>query len=338
MKHTLTACGMALAAFATTASAQSTVAITGGVDLRVLHANDLNTVETAGSSRSNLTFTSSEDLGGGWRALAVLNHRFRPDDGLLNQGAVQSAGTTQFWRHSFVQLGGPLGAVRLGRYLSPLQEVNGAYDPWGTDTAATTHVGGINSGSRYNNLVEYRAPAFFGIQAVAAMATREDNVNGAASGALAPSKPAGVYVRYNSGSVDASVAWDRNGDGRKTVGAYGSYDFGVAKLWGQFEKGDIAPTGSTINSIGVGRPSQAGVTSVKRYAASVSAPVGAAVLKLGYGFFDEEQVHKIGVGGDYFLSKRTNLYVNVAKLGGDNTTLTDVNRKVRADIGIWHRF
>jgi predicted porin len=138
--------------------------------------------------------------------------------------------------------------------------------------------------------------------------------------------------------VDAALAWDRNGEDRKTVGAYGSYNFGVVKLWGQFEKGDIAPTGNIVNGIGVGRPSRPGVTSVKRYSFSVSAPIGVAVLKAGYGHYDEEQVNKVALGADYFLSKRTNLYANMAKLSGDNTTLTDANRKVRFDAGIWHRF
>lgn len=328
---------LALAAFANAALAQSNVTISGGVDLGLQRINDAYSMGTAGSTRSNLTFTAVEDLGNGLKVTAVLNHRFRPDDGTLNPGAVQTAGSTQFWRHSWVQLSSSFGAVRLGRYLSPLQEVNGAFDVWGTDTVATPHTGGINSGSRYNNLVEYRSPNLGGLQLVAGIATGEDNVNGAAIGSRAPYHPAGIAVRYTAGPVDAALAWDRNGSGLKTIGAYGSYDFGVVKLLAQFEKGDASAGVSPVNGIGV-PPVKPGITKVSRFSVTAGAPVGAFVLKAGYGRYADEQVSKLCLGADYFLSKRTNLYADLGKLRGDNPNLTSANRQTRLDLGLWHRF
>jgi predicted porin len=329
---------LALALVANAAWAQSSVTISGGVDVGIQRINDTTKMETAGSTRSNLTFTSIEDLGDGMQAMALLNIRFRPDDGQLNPGAVNIPGTTQLFRHSFVQLGSKnYGVIRLGRYLSPLQEVNGAFDVWGTDTVATPHTGGINSGSRYNNQIELRSPNFGGLQVIAAYATREDNVNGAAAGTLAPEAPKGLAVRYTNGPVDASLAWDRNGSGLKTIGAYGSYDFSVARLYAQYEKGDATPGVAIVNGIGV-TPLKAGITSVSRYSVTASVPQGSWVLKGGYGYYPDEQVKKLGLGADYFFSKRTNLYMDAAKLSGDNAGLTDANRQARFDVGLWHRF
>lgn len=39
---------------------------------------------TAGSSRSNFTLSGTEDIGGGMRAIFLLNHRLRPNTGEFN--------------------------------------------------------------------------------------------------------------------------------------------------------------------------------------------------------------------------------------------------------------
>ena len=269
-------------------------------------------------------------------ATAYLNHRFKPDDGTLNPGSVVAAGSTQFYRHSFVQLGGGFGEVRLGRYLPPLQELNGAFDVFGTDTVGSTHTQGINAGARYNNIIEYRSPKLGGVQVLAMYATREDNVNNAPAGSFAPEHPTGLSARYTAGPVDAAVAWDRNGLGQKTIGVYGAYDFGAAVLQGQFEKGDVTPGVLPVNNSGA--IPGAGVTSAKRWSVSTKIPVGVAVIKAGYLRFVDEQARKIGVGVDYNLSKRTNLYSDLGKMSGDNPALTEDNKKTRLDVGIWHRF
>lgn len=271
-------------------------------------------------------------------ASAQLNFRFRPDDGSVNSGAVQPKNEISFFRQSWVELGGHWGAVRAGRQLSPLQELNGNYDAWGTDTVATPHTGGINSGTRYNNFVEYRSPVYAGLQVFGGIASREDNVNGAPLGTLATSAPTGIAAQYSAGPLAAALAWDRNGVGQKTVGAYASYDFKVATLLTQYEKGDIGTSGAIINGIGVARPSRPGVTSVTRYSLTSLIPLGATVLKVGLGHYPDEQMNKLSLGADYFLSKRTNLYVDFGKLRGANSNLTSLNKQPRFDIGIWHRF
>ena len=73
-------------------------------------------------------------------------------------------------------------------------------------------------------------------------------------------------------------------------------------------------------------------------------PFGAAMFKIGYTDWSDEDVSKFGIGLDYSLSKRTTLYTNVGKLDGDGRagtaagTLNDDNRKTRFDVGILHRF
>jgi len=159
MKKSLLALA-ALTAFAGAASAQSSVVISGGIDLGIASVgtvidgkaeNDIK-MQTAGkSARSNLTFRGKEDLGGGMYASFYLNHRFNPENGTVNPGGNRESTDNQFWRNSFVELGGNWGAVRLGRYLAPIQELNGNYDAFGTDTVGSVHVnsfGNVRANSR----------------------------------------------------------------------------------------------------------------------------------------------------------------------------------------------
>jgi predicted porin len=116
----------------------------------------------------------------------------------------------------------------------------------------------------------------------------------------------------------------------KTTGLYGSFNAGFATLTAQWEKGDMLPTSP--------------IDDASRWSVGASVPMGAAVLKAGYTKWSDEDVKKFGLGLDYSLSKRTTLYTNVGKLSGDGLAgtaagaLSDLNRKARFDMGIFHRF
>lgn len=313
MKKSLLALAV-LGAFAGTASAQSSVTLSGSVDVGVVRQNGAWNMQTAGSSRSKFALSGTEDLGGGMKAFFLLEHRFSPNDGTNNPGGnAGPAGTTQFFRHSFVGLGGAFGDVRLGRLRMPLRDLGVGYSVFGDDTVATTNAGGPIATDRANNAISYRSPSLGGLQVHAAVAAAEGQKP-------TPSleRPIGVGVSFNSGPISAAVAYDRNDQDLDTVGVYASYDLGMAKLMGQFEKSDTSATATE-----------------KRASLGAAVPLGAATLKASFGKRSGDR-RKLGAGLDYNLSKRTLVYTDVAKSSGDG--YTDLERKVRFDVGIFHKF
>lgn len=329
MKKSLLALAV-LGAFASAASAQSSVTLSGGVDLGVQRTNGQWSMGTAGSSRSNFTLSGTEDLGGGMKAIFLLNHRFRPNTGEINN----PGGAGFFFRNSWVGLAGGFGDVRLGRILMPLQDFNGGYDPFGTDTVGSTHTGGINATVRATNSIYYRSPSLGGLQVHAAIAAAEGQIAGEQGGTagkpLNKERPLGLGVVYAAGPLKVAVAYDRNSAEQKTTALYGSYNLGVATLMGQFEKGDTnISTASLVNK------------SVKRWSLGATVPMGAAVIKAGYTRWTDEDTKKLGLGVDYNLSKRTQLYADLGKLSGNGSAtlpLTALNRKAKFDVGIFHKF
>ena len=329
MKKSLLALAV-LTAFSGAASAQSSVTLSGGVDLGVQRINGQWSMATAGSSRSSFTLSGTEDLGGGMRAMFVLNHRFRPNTGEINN----PGGASNFYRNSWVGLAGGFGDVRLGRILMPLQDFNGGYDPFGTDTVGSTHTGGINATIRATNAIYYRSPSMGGLQLHAAIAAAEGQIAGEQGGTAAKplnkERPLGLGVVYAAGPLKVAVAFDKNSADQKTTGLYGSYNLGVATLMGQFEKGDTnITTASLVNK------------RVDRWSLGATVPMGAATIKAGYTRWSDEDIKKLGLGVDYNLSKRTQLYADLGKLSGNGSVtlpLTALNRKARFDVGIFHKF
>ena len=355
MKKSLLALAV-LGAFASAASAQSSVTLSGSVDAGVRRVGANSTVSGSdwqlGGSQSgynNFTISGREDLGGGMNAFFAMNHRFRINDGVPNS-AVTAAGAT-FWRNIWVGLGGGFGDVRLGRILMPLQDMNGGFDAFATGTVGSTHTGGIAATIRANNAIYYRSPSMGGLSVHAAIAAAEGQLqaetsnsfgNQATSVGLNKERPVGFNIRYAAGPLNVGVAYDRNALDYTTTGLDGSYDFGAFKLLSQVEKGDslrVSPTCAAATCVLQ--------EDMKNYSISLTAPFGPVLMRAGYVRTDSNIAgrdgSKFGFGGDYSLSKRTNLYATVGKSTGDRfrpgIIATSVNqRKAAFDIGVTHRF
>jgi predicted porin len=325
MKKSLLALAV-LSAFAGAASAQSSVTLSGRVDAGVIRSNGQWSMGGSQSGYNALTFSGREDLGGGMNAFFTLNHRFRINTGEVNN----PGGASNFYRNVFVGLGGGFGDVRLGRMLMPLQEWNGAFDAFDTGYVSSTHTGGINATVRATNAIYYRSPSLGGLFVHAAIAAGEGQINGECGcGVGATSeRPVGFAVGYAGGPFRAVLAYDRNGVKEKTWGLYGGYNAGFANFMAQYEKGDKA----------------LGALDVARWSLSAKVPLGAVTFKAGYTKWSDEDVKKLGVGLQYDLSKRTNLYTDVGKLSGDGTILGATpaarsdNKKAKFDIGVTHAF
>ncbi len=344
MKKSLLALAV-LGTIAGAAQAQSSVTLSGAVDLGIRRVgtatgHDWN-MGTAGSSRSNFTLSGTEDLGGGMRAMFLLNHRFSPNSGAVNvAGNCVAAATpaanclvttqTYFWRNSWVGLAGAFGDVRLGRILAPLQDLNGSFDPWGGgDTVGSTHTGGINATVRTTNTIYYRTPSMGGLQGHAMIAAGEGQIPAEQGGLRGKpynaERPMGFGVVYAAGPLRAAAMYDVNSADQKTIGLYGSYNAGFATLMGQYEKGDKNISDASTANV-----------EVDRWSLAATMPFGAAVAKIGYTSWSDENIKKFGLGLDYNLSKRTTLYTNMGKVSGNGATTAA--KKAAFDVGIWHRF
>ena len=334
MKKSLLALAV-LGAFAGTAAAQSSVTLSGGVDVGVARIDDDYKMQTAGSGRSAITFSGREDLGGGMFAGFTLNHRFRPNTGEINvAGNTTSSATTAanspqyFFRNAWVQLGGGFGDVRMGRMLMPLQEFNGNYEPFGTDTVGSTHTGGVKATVRATNTIYLRSASFGGLQLHAAMSAAEGQI-GAECDSCTPlnkERPVGFGLKYDAGPISFAVANDKNSADQSTTGVYAKFAASFATFFFQYEKGDVPRTtlaGKTFDS-------------VKRVSLGTTIPMGAAAIKLGGTNWSEEKKKKFGLGLDYNLSKRTQLYTNVGKRSGDGWS--KLNQKAAFDVGVYHKF
>jgi predicted porin len=328
MKKSLLALAV-LSAFAGAASAQSSVTLSGRVDAGVIRSGGAWTLGGSQSGYNAFTLSATEDLGGGLRAFFALNHRFNINNGTINPGGNAGGDRSQFYRNSWVGLGGGFGDVRLGRILMPLQDMNGGFDPFDTGYVATTHTGGINATVRANNAIYYRTPSLGGFFAHAAIAAGDQQVFSTATQTYSSSaeRPIGAALGYYAGPVRVGLAYDRNGADLKTVALYGGFNFGFMNLMGQFEKGDINANDD-----------------VKRWSIGAKVPLGALTFKAGFTKWSDEDAKKLGLGLQYDLSKRTNIYTNVGKFSGDGTVLGSTaqaredNKKTKFDIGVTHAF
>jgi predicted porin len=357
MKKSLLALAV-LSAFAGAASAQSSVTLSGIVDAGVRRVGTASghdwQLGQSQSGYSAITFSGREDLGGGMYAFFALNHRFNINNGTANSESntcfnnaanplpsptpAVCTGVNTFWRNTAVGLGGGFGDVRLGRILMPLQDMNGGFDPFATGTVGSTHTGGITATIRANNAIYYRSPSLGGLSVHVAIAAGEGQLQGEtrnAFGSVAPrgalgdqERPIGLSVRYAAGPINVGLAYDKNFADIKTIGAYASFDFGFMKLMGQFEKGDSSNLGGTL------------LENQKNYSIGVRAPLGPVTILAGYlrsdSDLDNRDASKFGLGAEYSLSKRTNLYTNVGKSSGDR--LSTAAKKTAFDVGITHRF
>ncbi|WP_281916200.1 porin [Caldimonas thermodepolymerans] len=310
MKKTLIAIA-AFGALAGAAQAQSQVTLYGRVDLGLTRNIGNDFFELQQNSGSRLGVRGVEDLGGGLKAVFNIEHRFTADDGQAND---------PFWAgRSVVGLQGSFGEVVLGREYVPARNIANKADPWGGDTVAKMEpilFGGILP-TRQDNSITYTSPVFSGLQAQAQVTV--DEVAGNDNKAFYS-----VNVSYAAGPVWVGYGYSKSGvDDDKWHILSGSYDFGVAKV---------------IAAYGQGKPEGALAADKHRsYLIGATAPLAGGELRVAYGKLeavdpDEDLSSKFGIGYHYPLSKRTTVYVDVARDGEVNEHKTGV------DFGLKHNF
>jgi predicted porin len=323
MKQRHLAIGALALAAAAAAHAQSTTNVTlyGLLDAYVQAAHGASTLTRVGSggqSGSRFGLRGTEDLGGGLRALFTIESGINLDDGTNGQNA--------FWgRQAFLGLATPYGVVTLGRQYGSIYTLSSDFSVFSNSTTgpSTNTIGGFggyepvrggttntstgNGGpSRINNSIKYETPSFSGFKAGTVVGLGE------VSGNTGDTRTVDVYARYTSGPLDAMVSLvdDRilNTLDVRTTSAAAAYAFGDWRaMGGIISVNDRTAANADGQGWWVGGDYRFGLSLVRAQYLENKQKNGDGKTKA------------LGVGYQYDLSKRTNLYTSLTRFQNEGT-------------------
>ncbi|PRX28474.1 putative porin [Paraburkholderia sp. BL18I3N2] len=272
----------------------------------------------------------NEELGAGYHAIAVLESFFQPTNGGLGRTAADP-----FWgRNSYVGIAGPFGRVTFGRHTNLLYlaeqvanpfQASILFSPLVMQTFTAPYGGAIAGDTVWNNGIQYTSPNLNGLTATAVYAP------GGVAGAN------GIYnaafsALYALGSLTAVATVQRTrvvaGVAAPTQNAYivgAAYDFSLFKLYGALQglRTDSTDVGAHTFETGLSVPLTSQLTALAEWAYTRRSAPKNIVTGRNTG----------SAGLDYFLSKRTDLYLLTVydRLSGYGTAMTYA-------AGIRHRF
>jgi predicted porin len=233
MKKTL----VALAALASvTAFAQTTVSITGNVDVAGVRLSGTMTgakgttfSQNLGTgSTSSINFTATEDIGGGTKITGFygIDPRNWTNDGLASTmnaastaSMAQSVTVTGLARHeSYIQASGGFGSIKLGAPNAPSLDAHGVSSPLGTGIGsghshATDTLTTRLSTARYSRSARYDTPTMNGLTGSFTYAPGADVDGSETAGGLyvvrqLPNarRATEVSLRYSNGPLNVMIA------------------------------------------------------------------------------------------------------------------------------------
>lgn len=263
-------------------------------------------VGSGGLTTSYLGFRGGEDLGDGTRAIFQLETFFQPDNG----GAGRSAADPQgFSRSGWVGLKGAFGQLTMGRHTSPYYVSMQLINPFGSSVAFSplvvqSYVASFSNtvigDTVWNNAIQYVSPDIGNLSVTAIYAPGEVAGDSAVSNY-------GLHLRYKRGALQAVFSGQRMrsvavapSTGQYAYMAGLSYDAGFARLYGSAQATDNAVTNikSRTGQLGASVPvTTAGSVLFSWARTTVDNPLASV------GKHDT-----VGLGYDYYLSKRTDIY------------------------------
>ena len=384
MKKSLLALA-ALGTFADAAQAQSSVTLYGVVDAGFIYNNNSGGQKLYSTSAGNVQgdrwgLRGTEDLGGGLKALFVLENGFNVYSGKLGQGG------DEFGRQAYVGLSSQFGTVTLGRQYDSVVDYTGALEvgsQWGTFYGA--HPGDLdnmNNSNRTNNAIKYTSANYSGVTfgglyslgGVAGQFNRNQIFSGGVGYAQGPLTLGAAYLNVKNpnfsffgnnstssttGSNMSSTVYSGYASAKtqQVISAGGAYAFGPATVGATYSNTQFKDLGQTTVT---GATNQTTSGSAKfhnaelnfKYQLTPALLLGAAYdYTKGYGV-NNAKYHQGVLGADYFLSKRTDFYIDaiyqhasgtdstgkaaVANINGLSASAT--SNQVAAIVGIRHKF
>lgn len=291
---------LAVLAAAGTSFAQSTVTLSGKMNIGIAKTGDAKAALTGGAdgSDSRIIFRGTEDLGGGLKANFHAETGFKPDTGNLD-----NTNSQLFQRGAWGGVSGGFGEVRAGRqytlgFFGSIGNMPSTY----VDPQLAVGLGFNGMGSRNSDQIQYWSPKMGGAQLRVSTQLAGDSATAADEVALAYANGP-LTVNLTTASV--------NGTSGNHIGLNAGYNFGAA-------------------AVTVGMVDKAGDGTGKGSFVRVTAPMGAMSLFAGYATNSDTKTNAQDVGVFYSLSKRTRLY---ALHGTGNKAVAD-----RTSVGIDHNF
>jgi len=341
-----------LAASTSAAWAQSSVTMYGIIDVAVRYSSNFAspgskyTVAPGGMSQSRLGFNVTEDLGGGLKAIANLEHRLNSDTG--------TAAAADFWRQSWVGIeSADFGRITLGRQYNVLFDIYTStyasfkYSPY---IEAYKPEIGLSMGARQDNMVKWAASA----------GPLRGEIQVSAGEGNSQNKSLGGMLRYGQGAYSLGGGYlqvedttGRKAKGMTVGGAYTDGPWYLNLSWAQnkFDTGSLLQAAYTG---GLGVPFNAAGNSVrKRDMVSAGAAYQLTTqFNLGAHYWYATQTHQLvslpgkskahffAIVGDYAFSKRTDAYVELdyTKVEGAIRLSNGAEKRGNAMVGLRHRF
>ncbi|MFM0033429.1 porin [Paraburkholderia strydomiana] len=338
----LSSLSLALLGVTGVAHAQSSVTLYGLIDESVQYVNNAtpnggSLVQLAGGNLQGNRFglKGTEDLGGGLKAVFQLENGFDINTGKLQQGS------RLFGRQAYVGLShDAYGTITAGRQYDPLvdmiQPLTGD-NYFGSTFATPGDVDNNDNSSRTNSAVKYVSPVFAGFQfeglyalgGVAGQTGSGQTWGAAGTYATGPFSIAAGYLSMSNNHTTAPVrtGWTSTSDGMfdsatpDVAGINAAYAsasrVGIASIAVQYVTGPWTGNLSYSNaqyyqdgssSFGQTQKYEVG----RAYLGYQITP--AALLGVGYAYTkghgdSSATYHQVSLGGDYSLSKRTDLYL-----------------------------
>lgn len=347
---------LAAAAIASTgAYAQSSVTLYGVADVGIEYLTDTSNghdairMSSGNMSGSRWGLRGVEDLGGGLKGVFTLEGGFEVDTG--------TSGDRLFGRQAYVGLAGGFGSLTLGRHQTPLYDFSVAYDPMGLASRYSLANLDGGMGSRADNSIKYSGT--FGGLTVSALYSfgyggkvkRADGstfvVPGEVPGDADQGSLYSAGLNYAAGPFAIGAVYERaqlasdDTFGYDTVtqraALAASYAVGPAKIYGGYRWAQLKDGGSHTDSnlgwLGLG------------YQATPALLLTGAVYYKDVEHTDANAWMFVA-SADYALSKRTDLYMNLAyalNSDGADLSLGDLGVQAGKDqfgavVGVRHKF
>ena len=349
MKKSLIA--IAALAAAGAAAAQSSVTMYGQVNTGYEYSKtDITiggvkaTIKTTGFQndrvkKSRLGFKGEEALGNGLSATFALEMGFNSADGEFAESA--------FNRKATVGLKGAFGEVRIGKDSTPMNEFDGSFKAIDRTTTLAEQVAGRDASWEGRPTGLFYNGSFSGFDVAAAIGNSSTRVKiDDVTTMKEDTATYGLGMGYNGGAwaVGAAVQLDTEktlSDDVKTTnyGVGASYDFNVAKVYGQYKGGQYKNKASTV----------ADKYSYDQFAVGVSAPFGATTLSAEYAYNKAKDTagavstkykgNVFAVQAEYAFSKRTSLVARAGQVANwKNKTTNDKSSTQEYTVGLRHKF
>lgn len=308
------------------AFAQSNVQIYGLIDMGFSHAKgdaDKTTGINSGiNDGSRLGFKGTEALGNGISAVFNLEYQLYSDRNVgIGTGGFNS-------RKAYIGLTGNFGTVVAGRLNAPGDYIEAGMDSTDQSNSFSALYPlaaslGSTMSARLSNAVAYVSPAMGGFTFVGALSfagAEEITGSAASSDGKAYSSDQerifGARISYEMGPLALAYAHHRVNDltnapdlNQREHMVGGTYDLGVAKLFGTYQTVKTTNGGATINK---GKVASLGAT----------VPVGNDLVRVQFARGNPDGADNastgFGIRFDHVLSKRTFAYIGYNRIGNDD--------------------